>query len=176
VGAFSVARAARSLGRWAPVLGGYVLAAFLAELAVRVRAATLPPDVCNGSPGMCAAGDGMLYVGVFGIASAIPSAWALYLLRQWPRFWVAASRGSLVTAATVVLAALTYLASASLLGALAVLRLLASPLLAGAFALTWLFCPKTEPRSRRALLVATAIEGAGTLYILVFWFVRLLWA
>jgi hypothetical protein len=55
------------------------------------------------------------------------------------------------------------------LAALAVLRLLASPLLAASFLLAGLIAPTA--RSRWTLLVATAIEGVAAVYTILTWFV-----
>ncbi len=158
---------ARTFGRWALVLGGYAGAALLAGLALAVRQLSIDPVAAAAAGGMYAAGDTMLVLGVFGMASLAPTGLALYFLRDTPRFWAGLARISLAIAATAPLAVLDYLLDRSLITALSVLRLLGSPLFALAFALCALICPRSAAPSRRTLLLAAAGEGAVALLVIV---------
>ena len=158
---------ARTFGRWALVLGGYAGAALLAGLAVGVRQVFIDPAAAAAAGGMYAAGDAMLYLGVFGMASLAPTGLALYILRDTPRFWAGLAGISLAIAATAPFALVEYVLDRSLLQALSVLRLLGSPLVAVGLSLCALICPGSAAASRRTLLLAAAGEGAVALIVIV---------
>ncbi|HLK37637.1 MAG TPA: hypothetical protein VKU41_12845 [Polyangiaceae bacterium] len=157
----------RRLARWALVLGGYVGAALLAGVALAVRQASVDPLAASAAGGMYAAGDTMLYLGVFGMASLAPTGLALYLLRDTGRLWAALAGTSVAIAATAPLAVLAYALDRSWIGGLSVLRLLASPLLAAGFSLGFLICPRPPTPGRRTFLFAAAIEGSVTLVVIL---------
>lgn len=157
------------------VLAGYIAAFAVAGLVLKLYiAATDTPDRVS-SGGMWAFGDGMLFLGVLGLA-AIPATGAgLYWLRASDRFWAGLSIAALVVAATSLAAALIYWAakgsaSGSVMqpvAAFAVLRILVTPGCAGFFLLAGLFAPYHTARMR--LFTAAAIE------ILVFGSTAFIW-
>jgi hypothetical protein len=164
-------------GKVCLVVAGYGMAFAIASVVVALYvAATDGPDR-QASSGMHAFGDSLFFLGIFGVASVPATGAALYFLRPYPRFWSALSRAALGIAATALLAVVVYFAgrtatAASALGmwaALAVLRLLATPLMALGFLLSALFAPGRA--ARNGLLVDTAIEAAvfGSTVCAWFW-------
>ena len=159
---------------------GYAAAFGLACMAMAAHQAILDPADPQASGGMQAFGDLLLFVGVFGVASLLPTGLALYWLRQHQGFWQAISSLGLLLALTGVAAALLHavgrhVAPHSVLGALAafsVLRLLLSPLCALALGLGSLLTAFTA--QRRLLLLATALELLACAYIAVAWVMPLL--
>lgn len=74
------------MARIGVVLGGYLLAALVAALAVRFTyAGRLPPDEASG--GMAAFGMAFMYLAVFGLLALIHSGFLLYWLRGAVRLW-----------------------------------------------------------------------------------------
>src|SRR5262245_14862624 len=70
---------------------GYLASLLLAALAVAVHIALTSGADANASSGMYAFGDALLFVFVFGGCALVPTAAALYFLRPYRRFWVAAA-------------------------------------------------------------------------------------
>src|SRR6185369_14148114 len=92
----------------AVVLAGYLAAFLIASALVAIRIAlTNTPDAAASS-GMYAAGDAMLFVAVFGLASLLPTAAALYFLRTRPMVWTVLATVSVVVASTGVAAIIVY--------------------------------------------------------------------
>lgn len=158
------------------VLAGYVVAILAASAAVALRIATTSGPDAQASSGMYAFGDGLLFLGVFGVIALVPTGAALYFLRPYPRFWSVASAVALGIAATG-LAAFTLYAIASrwpagsnvaMWAALAVLRLLVAPLLAGFFVLSAVVAPGRPSRPR--FFVAAAVEVLVSLFAILHWF------
>jgi hypothetical protein len=165
----------KPLAKAGVVAGGYVAAVAVATLVVNIYInATNTPDRMS-SGGMYAFGDGMLFLGVLGLAAIPATGAALFWLRSSAAFWVWLSVAALVIAATSVAAVLIYQtarhSAASTMGplaAFAVLRLLITPGCAGLFLLAGVFAPSRTPRMR--LLAAAAIElivFAGTAFMWV---------
>jgi hypothetical protein len=151
------------------------MAAYVA-LAIRIQN-TSGPDV-DASAGMYAFGDGLLFLAVFSVGSIPPTCLALFFLRPFHAFWPSLSIAALALAATSLSAVLIYAGAACGLvqsdfwqswAALAVLRMLASPLLATGFLLACFLAPR--PSSRWALLAATGIESIVGVYAVFQWFV-----
>jgi hypothetical protein len=67
------------LAKFALVLAGYVAAGSIATLAVVVNQAFTPSD---GSDGMYAFGDVLLFVAVFGFVAAVWTVTAIYFIRS----------------------------------------------------------------------------------------------
>ena len=147
----------KALVKFGAVLAGYAVAVLVAGVAVEVRVAhTSDPDA-QASAGMYAFGDGLLFVAVFSAVALLPTGLALFFLRPYRWFWTALSITGLPIAVTGVLAVSicileSYLALRGLplefCAALAFLRMLAAPLLAGAFVLSGVLRP-TERRDGR---------------------------
>ena len=151
---------------------GYI-GAFAIALAVRTAyiAATSEPDRQNYAA-MYDFGDDLLFLGVFGVASVVPSATALFFLRPYRRFWRVLSVIAVI-AATTAIAALLDARSwrgadarsiATAWSALASLRILITPLFALGFFVCGVMAPSRIPRL--TLLVATAVEVS----VFVLWF------
>jgi hypothetical protein len=121
-------------------------------------------------------GDLLLFLGVFALAAVPATGAALFFLRPYRSFWIALSVAALVVAATGFAALIDYVAAQTAppeyalyeWSALAVLRILATPLFALGFLLSALFAPTRS--ARVALLMATAIETAVFVYIVFLWF------
>lgn len=156
------------------VLGGYAVAVLIAFGIVASWSASNAATV-QGSGGMAAFGDGLLFLAAFAAASVPATAAALYFLRPFETFWRVLSAASLAAAATGVLsAALFYAARLAEAGSLfhslnafAILRVLAGPLFALAFLISGVFAPDRE--ARVALLVATVLESAAFLAVAATW-------
>ncbi len=148
------------------VFAGYVAALVAAFAFVWVRSILLPPE--DGSGGMQAFGDLLLFVGTFLLLALVPTAFALYFLRAFPTFWAALAIASLVFAATGPVAAAMvqhmHQFSGVMVALFGVLRVLGAPLACLGFAVCALFAP--TGRSRRALLAAAAIEGGVGAYMM----------
>jgi hypothetical protein len=164
------------------VLGGYIIAVFVASVAVAIRIARTDGPDAQASAGMYAFGDALLFLAVFGVMSLVPTGMALFFLRPYRWFWTVLSLGTLALAATGLAATAVYVwASYQALprspleswAALAVLRMLPAPLLATSFLLSGLLA--TTRSSRWALLVAAGIEGAVGSYAFLHWFASCCW-
>ena len=134
------------------VLGGYLACFLLAYGATAAYVAcTAGPDR-QASAGMYAFGDGMLFFGIFGVSSLVPTAMALFFLRPYRPFWTFLSGASLAFAALGVGSIVLFYAGKGaprtplgMAAAYAVLVILASPLLALAFAVCAVFSPHRSP-------------------------------
>ena len=155
---------------------GYVVALLIASAGVALYVASTSGPDRKTYGGMYAFGDSLLFLAVFALAAAPATGAALYFLSSEPHFWRARSVGALAIAATglaalIVRVAVRTAGAGSVLLAwsgLAVLRILAAPLLALGFVLCALFAPSRS--SRIALVVATALEAAVFVYLVVVWF------
>jgi hypothetical protein len=114
---------------------------------------------------MYAFGDAMLFFGLFGVSSLVPTAIALCFLRPYRRFWTALSGASVAFAALAVGAIVLFYVGKgdpkTALGmwvASSVLVILASPLLALAFAVCAVFSPHRS--ARIAFIASTFAEAA----------------
>jgi hypothetical protein len=153
---------------------GYAAALALACAAVAVHMAISDP--ADSAGGMQAFGDAVLFLGVFAVASLLPTGIALYWLRQHQGFWNTLGVLGLLLALTGMAAAVLYAMgryaappSALATGAgLSVLRLLVSPLCVPLLGLAGLLTRFTGPR--RMLLGATALELGVSTYMAVAWF------
>jgi len=149
---------------------GYVAAFAIALLVVRIYVAATSGLDREASGGMFAFGDGLLFLGVFGLAAVPATGTALFFLRPRPAFWVTLSVASLAVASTSLAAVLidvapTVVDSSPLLhswSAFAVLRILVAPLFAIFFLLSGLFAPSRS--ARISLIAATVIEIAAVAY------------
>ncbi len=157
------------------VVGGYAGCLLLAFAAVALHAAATG----EASGGMAAFGDTLLFAVVFGVSGLVPTAVALVFLRPFPLFWKGLAGLSLAVAAAGVAAAVVFAIgrgeAATRLGPWAefsVLWILASPVLALAFAV----CAVVSPRRpfRIALVAATAMEAAVGAYGAAVWFLPLI--
>ncbi len=158
------------LSKTALVLAGYVAAFLLASAAVEARIALQDPAAVQGSPGMYAFGDMMYWLFAFCACAALPTAAALWFLRQSERFWSFLMSTALVIAATGLFALVVYYAGIhqpigspmSMAASFAVLRLLVAPVLAGASLLGLLLAP--SPRTRTGFfrsMIAEVVSAAG---------------
>jgi hypothetical protein len=166
----------RPLGKVGLVVAGYVVAFLVAFAAVAIHVAAPSGPDRQGSSGMYAFGDVLLFLVVLAGAAVPSTAAALFLLRSYRSFWLLLSVVALGIAATGLVALMDYVASRTAdagsivhaWSALAVLRILGAPLFALVFLLSGLFAPKRS--SRVALLVATAIEAGVFAYVAFIWF------
>ena len=62
------------------VIGGYVVACFIASGVVYVWELFTQGPIAQASSGMYAFGDLLLYIGVFGVLAVIPTGLAVYFL------------------------------------------------------------------------------------------------
>lgn len=156
---------------------GYLAAFVIASAVTAVRIALTSGPDASAYSGMLAFGDAFLWLNVFGICAAVPTAAALFFLRPYRRFWELVGFTALVVAVTGVTSAVLYYFGRAaeeleFLGAwaqLSPLRMLVAPLLALVFLVCALVAPRGYPRI--ALLSAALMEMVVTGYIALVWFV-----
>jgi hypothetical protein len=156
------------------IVAGYVTAFVVAYLAVHVRQLQTRADPLAASSGMYAFGDLSLFLAVFGFVALAPTGLGLYYLRPVRRLWAVWSIGCMALAGTGLVAALVIMFVShdprwGVAVSFAVLRMFGAPLLAPLFMLTALIAPTR--RTRLALLSATAVEAAVSIYTVLHWFV-----
>src|SRR5688572_25118710 len=176
--AFVFSAPMKTLLKVAGVVGGYTAAWLAASATVAFRAARMDDVTAQASSGMYAFGDSLLFLAVFGVAALVPSGLALSLLREHGRVWAVLPILGLAIAVTGVTAAIVFAvgshAPPSTLATLAgfsVLRILVAPLIALAFLVCTIFSPRGASRS--ALIAATAMETAVSVYGGFVWFAPL---
>ena len=166
----------RSVARVGVVAGGYVAAVAIASAVVAIRVvATSGPDRQTYAA-MYDFGDGLLFLGVFGIAALPATGAALFFLRPYRAFWLTMSAAALIVAAAGVAAFAGYVAptvfaaSSSLRAwmALASLDIFVAPLFAIFFGLSAMFAPVRF--ARISFLVAAAVELSLSVYVGFVWF------
>ena len=157
------------------VAGGYIVAVVLASIVVGVYVASTNTPDRQTSSGMYAFGDGMLFLGCFGLAAIPATAAALYFLRPYAAFWRAASVGAITLATTAVAALVLYLAYRGLghpslqsWAMLSPLRILLAPGLGVAFLLCALFAPARAPKI--AFVCAGVVEAVVFVWVALIWF------
>jgi hypothetical protein len=157
------------------ILAGYVAAFLAAGAALHFRQLHAAGGAAQGSAGMYAFGDALLYASVLVAVALVPTALALHELRSLRWFWTGLSvLSTAVTATGAVAAAVVALASHPLpgvqltaaLASAALLRVLAAPLLILSDVTLAFFAPGRD--ARRALLVGTVIEAALVVFLLLF--------
>ncbi len=151
------------------VLAAYVVAFVVAAEVVHLR--ELRPQwqaTAQASPGMAAFADFILFVEVFGVAAAVPTALADCFLRPFRRICTVFATGCLALAATGLIAAVVTVWTRSLHAEIGLLRTVAiagelrtflSPILAPSFLVSVPLAPTW--RCRWILLAAAAMEGAA---------------
>jgi hypothetical protein len=157
------------------VVAGYVLAFMIAFAVVGLYAASRAA-ACEGSDGMCAFGESLVFLAVLGIAAVPATGGALFFLRPYGPIWPALSIGALSVAGTALAACVLFVAARGaemgsalqVWSAFAILRILVTPLFALAFLLSALFAPQT--RSRIALFAASGVEVAAFVCVALVWF------
>ena len=157
------------------VVGGYVAAFGIASAVVSLSVALSHRTASQASSGMVAFGDTLLFLGVFGLVSVVPTGAGLCFLRPYRLFWRLLSAAALLLAVTGLAACgedvLQRSAEAgSLLQAwsgVAVLRMLVAPLLGVAFLTAGLLAPRRP--FRLVLLGATLVETAICMYVVSTW-------
>jgi hypothetical protein len=151
----------------AVVLAGYVAAFLVAAAALYWRELQMPAEA-KTSAGMYAFGDLILFVEVFGVSAAVPTALALYFLRPFRQLWLAFSIGCLGLAVTGLMAVplvswahrlQTDVGAWHALACLGILRTILSPVLAPSLLVGVPLAPTW--RCRCFLLAAAAMEGAA---------------
>ena len=151
-------------------VSGYIAAFLIAWTVVANYIARTDTPDRQASSGMYAFGDGLLFLGVLGLAGVPATGAMLFSLRPCRPFWRAISIAALVVGASGLAALMDFiLCRDAPIGsqpanwcALAVLRILIAPLLALAFLLSTVFAPIRS--SRIALFAATAGEATIFLY------------
>jgi hypothetical protein len=151
------------LSKLAVVLAGYVAALFVSCAAFY---SWTQLNTSQGSQGMQAFGDTVMFVGLFCVLSLIPTGLGLYFLRPFEKLWTAFSIASLMFAATGPFAAMTrwvHQSGWTTVELLGFPRIMAAPVLG----LGLLICGVIAPtrRSRLALLAAAGIEIAVSAYV-----------
>ena len=151
------------------VLAAYVVAFVVAAGVVHLR--EIQPQwqaTTQASPGMAAFADFILFVEVFGVVAAAPTALAGYFLRPYRRVCTVFAMGCLALAATGLLAAVVVVWTRSLHAEVGLLRVLVpareirtflSPILAPSFLVSVPLAPTW--RCRWILLAAVAMEGVA---------------
>jgi len=166
-------RAAAKVGL---VAAGYVGAFLVASAVVAVYVASTSGPDRQTYGAMYDFGDSLLFLGVLGVAAVPATAAALFFLRPHRRFWLALCVVVPAVAITALMALIGYVlgqgaganAAYKAWSALAVLRILASPLFAGAFLLSGLLAPGRA--FRLVLFAATLIEMLVCGWVAVTWF------
>ena len=164
----------RSIVKAGLTAAGYVAAFAIALGVVAVQVATNGPD-SQGSSGMNAFGDGLLFVAIFAVAAIPATCLALFFLRRYRPFWLVLSVVASAIALSGVGALLVYVVAHktdahSMLqdwSELAVLRVLGAPLFSPSFLLACIFAPSRV--FRIALLIAGAIEGTVLCFGILMW-------
>jgi hypothetical protein len=151
------------------VLAAYFVAFVVAAGVIYLR--ELRPQwqvAAQASPAMADFADFILFVKVFGVAAAVPTAIAGYFLRRFRRIYTVFATGCLALAVTGLLAAVAVVwtrspqAEVGLSRALALageIRTFLSPILAPSFLVSVPLAPTW--RCRWILLAAAAMEGAA---------------
>src|SRR5262245_32463683 len=157
----------KALAKLGLVGAGYIGAFAIASAVVALHIATTQGPDRRDYAAMFDFGDSLLFLGVFGLAAALPTGAALFFLRPYPRFWRVLSIAAMGMAATAAAAAAFSVmpvwraagasSGGSAWAAVASLRILIAPLFALAFAVSTVFAPSRNPRL--ALLAATAMEA-----------------
>jgi hypothetical protein len=151
------------------IVGAAYLGAFLlASLAVSVYIAATAGTDRYTYGALFAFGDGLYFLGAFGLAAIPATAIALFFLRPYPKFWRAASAIAVLIVAVTILAAISNLTSFQFKWlALAPLFILLAPLPCGAFLLSALFAPSKRPRL--VLLLAGLTQGVTFGFAILVW-------
>src|SRR4029453_4405182 len=87
---------------------GYLAAFVIASAFTAVPIALTSGPDASAYSGMLAFGDAFLWLNVFGICAAVPTAVALYFLRPYRRFWELVGFTAVVVAATGGIAGLFF--------------------------------------------------------------------
>jgi hypothetical protein len=155
------------------VLGGYLLALFVAYGVVNIYIAmTAGPDRQTYGV-MYDFGDSILFLAVFGLAAIPATCIAFYFLRGYRRIWIALAEIGILVAATGIAALVAILAppqslsahpALQSLAALSPLRALIAPMWAIPFVLAGLFSPIRWPR---ITLILVGLNEA-VMFVLVF--------
>ncbi|HVM59556.1 MAG TPA: hypothetical protein VMV72_01715 [Verrucomicrobiae bacterium] len=151
-----------ALRKLALVLAGYITAFLLTCAVFYVRSFFMPDDASQASAGMQAFGDLMLFLGMFGTLSLVPTGLALFFLRKSRGFWILLSILSLIFAATGPVAALSVQYNSAIIGFLGIPRILGAPLFCLAFLISAIITPSRGPRW--TLLVSAFLEAATSGY------------
>ena len=166
-------RAAAKVGL---VAAGYVGAFLVASavVAIYITSTSGPDRQTYGA--MYDFGDSILFLAVLAVAAVPATGAALFFLRPHRSFWLAICVAAPAVAVTALVAMIQYVAGQGAGGAaahtawsaLAVLRILASPLFAGAFFLSGLLAPGRA--FRLVLFTATLIEMVVCSWVTLTWF------
>ena len=155
----------RPAGRVGLVLGGYLAALVAAVVTTWLHAQLLTAPDHDGSSGMAAFGDMLLFLAVAALASVPPTVLALWYLRSVQWFWWVVGAVSAAFAATAFPALISHFDAQSLppghplasMSAVWSLRLVLAPLPAFANALAALMAPGW--RFRALFLGTMAVEA-----------------
>ena len=152
------------------VVLGYLLALVVAWGTVLAHVAMTSGPAAQASSGMYAAGDAILFLAAFAVASIPATGAALFFLRPYPAFWHVLSVVAMLIASTALVAAAGFLLGRSvdrgtLLGEVA----MAAPVrvfLAPPFAVLWLVAVPFAPLRRPRLLLGIAgLAEVGLIFI-----------
>lgn len=162
--------------KFGAVAVGYFLAGVLASIAMAIRMAMTSGPASIASSGMYAFGDSVVWVGVFGFASLVPTALALHLLRRSRGFWLGYAAFGLVLALTGTAAVVLYAVGRTAdphttFGMLAIaspLRILLALPVTLSLAVSATFAP--FPTAKKTLLIALLAEVLTGLYSVIVWF------
>src|SRR5262245_66480261 len=90
----------KALAKLGLVGAGYIGAFAIASAVVALHIATTQGPDRRDYAAMFDFGDSLLFLGVFGLAAALPTGAALFFLRPYPRFWRVLSIAAMGVAAT----------------------------------------------------------------------------
>jgi len=158
------------------VAAGYVGAFLVASAVVAIYIAAKAGPARQTYGAMYDFGDSILFLAVLAVAAVPATGAALFFLRPHRSFWLAICVAAPAVAVTALVAMIQYVAGQGAAGAaahtawsaLAVLRILASPLFAGAFFLSGLLAPGRA--FRLVLFAATLIEMVVCSWVTLTWF------
>lgn len=161
------------------VIAGYIFALVGASAALYVRLLFIDKAAAQAASGMYAFGDDMLFLGMFGFLSLIPTLLAFYFLRPLEKLWRWFAAACLVFAVLGILLTLIGMvinatgAYQNPIGAVVsffgLLHIFGVPLFFVGFVVLTVLAP--SGRSRRLMLFAAAAEMFTGLYALVMLFV-----
>jgi hypothetical protein len=152
---------------------GYLLALVVAWGTVAAHVAMTSGQVAQASAGMYAAGDAILFLAVFAVASLPATGTAFFFLRPYPAFWRTLSFVAVVVASTAVVAAAGFLlGSRAAPGGVLAAVAMAAPLrvfLVPPFAALWLVAvPFAPDRRARYLLGISGLVEIGLVFVFFF--------
>jgi len=129
------------------VLAGYAAALLLTCAFFYVRGLLMPQDTSQASGGMQDFADLLLFLGMFGTLSLVPTGLALYFLRKSLKFWTVFSVLSPAFALTGLVSAVLVQPSWGIMEIVKIPRILGAPIFCLAFLISAALAPSRSLRS-----------------------------